>query len=167
MTETAAVTREAGRISALIPRDQDFGGLEYAEYKSLSSLADELTYRYPGQIADLSNLRVRYYWRRKSAATLGKCFTTSGLLREALGADVVIWLAANLARDAGFEQRQVEALLFHELLHIQLDDKTGKYALRGHDFEGFMAELEKFGPWRADLISMVKAAGQLSMELLP
>lgn len=58
--------------------------------------------------------------------------------------------------------REREALVFHELLHVQQKvDKYGTlkfdrdglpaYGCRGHDVEAFHAEVARYGAWTADL----------------
>lgn len=44
-----------------------------------------------------------------------------------------------------FNERQMEALIYHELLHIEVDETTKKYRTVPHDLEDFKAVIRKYG----------------------
>lgn len=44
-----------------------------------------------------------------------------------------------------FNNKQLEILLFHELLHIGVNEKTGKFHTVPHDLEDFKIIIDKFG----------------------
>lgn len=47
----------------------------------------------------------------------------------------------------GFSEKQLEILLFHELLHIHIEYKDGeeKYSINPHDLEDFRYIIDRFG----------------------
>lgn len=64
-----------------------------------------------------------------------------------------------------------EALVFHELLHVQQKiDKYGSpkfdrdglpvYGLQGHDIEAFNAEVARYGAWKQDIAAFVATANR-------
>lgn len=103
--------------------------------------------------------RIEYLWKRtggksSGSVTLGKCNKISGLTLYFGKVDFVIWLAADHCRDR--EGINFSALMFHELLHVD-QDENGQPALRAHEFEGFSAEIERFGIWRESMRPIAKA----------
>lgn len=105
----------------------------------------------------LYSLTVRYLWKAKGGEgggtlTLGKCQKLSGLNKYlSEGDDFVIWLAADHCREKQFTRWHVEALLFHELNHIQIDADSLKPIAAAHDVEEFRRVIEVYGFWKDDL----------------
>lgn len=129
----------------------------------LADLAAQLLARHT-HLAHLLGLEVVYLWKAeggKSAGqdVLGKCQKPSGLLRHFSQADFVIWLAADHLRARLLSARQVEALLYHELLHTAIDDE-GRPAVRGHDWAGFTREIEHYGLYLEDIRRIDQALRQ-------
>lgn len=85
----------------------------------------------------------------------------------------VIVIAEPVWRTLSNAQRQ--ALVDHELLHLwaEEDEETleVKLSIRGHDFEGFVAEINRHGLWRdtAKAIGQAieEAQGRLPLEMPP
>jgi hypothetical protein len=158
---------EAGRLR--IPADAEFeDDEEFKADRALAALAVELIERHPGKFGFLRNVEVKFLWKRNGGrsqgkARLGYCAKTSGLARHYAGADFVIWLAADTARDCGLGPRELEALLFHEMSHIDYDDEADKPTVRCHDFEGFIDELAEYGEWLPDLRRARHAFAQLPL----
>jgi hypothetical protein len=76
----------------------------------------------------------------------------SGLAGYFANADFVVWLAAEHVRLREFTDRQIAALLFHELLHCDVKgDDADIPTTKKHDFEAFNAEIQHFGAWKEDL----------------
>lgn len=97
----------------------------------------------------LRDMVVTYLWREKGGKshgreTLGACQKPTGLLRHFSGSDFVIWLAADHLREREAKAYEVEAIVFHELLHTGSND-DGDPVLIGHEWEGFGAEIEQYG----------------------
>lgn len=143
-----------GEISRLIPTDASFLKRDFQAAPGLANLADELIERH-GFLSQLENCRLEFKWQRKGANSKGKrsigaLKRVSGVWMDFCDAQFIVYLAADTARLAGFTDRQVEAALFHQLLHIDRDAK-GNWIKVGHDFEGFGTEVRHYGPWTEDL----------------
>ena len=134
-----------------IPDDDSFDASDKAAFLSGKDIEYEAgkLYSKHALLNGHTNYRIDFLWKRTGGArngapTLGACQKPSGLLAFFSGCDFVIWLAADHCKEQGLDDEQMEALLFHELLHIGQDD-TGKPILLPHDFEGFRAEIEEYG----------------------
>lgn len=137
-----------------VPSDAKFNGRLYRDAPELADIAEGLIGQH-GFLSELINCEIRYYWRRKTGVSKGRvkigyCKRASDLLGHFSGADFIIWLSATTARDGKFTPRQVEAAIFHQLLHIETDDE-GNFISARHDFEGFAQEIRTYGVWTEDL----------------
>lgn len=108
------------------------------------------------ELEHLAGVDIRYEWARKGGskagrATLGTCRRASGLIAYYSRADFIVCLSADNCRDARFTRWQLEALVYHELRHADLDPDHGTPMLQGHDVEMFTSEVERYGLWRQDL----------------
>lgn len=140
--------------------------LDFVEAPDVEAIAVELIAEH-ARFAHLAGRRVAYRWKRTGGKaggklTLGKCVKPSGLLRDETRADWFIWLAADNC--LGLTNWQIEALVFHELLHAD-EDEHGKRQLRPHDFEGFGPEIEHYGLWDAGLREAGRAVQALQLPL--
>jgi hypothetical protein len=140
--------------SGLVPNDSDFHGKLYRDAPELANIAEELIQRH-GFLEDLEHCDVRWYWKRKTGVSKGRVKIgfmkrASDLLGHFSGADFIGWLSATTARDGKFTSEQVEAAVFHQLLHIGSDDK-GNWIFMPHDFEGFGQEVRHYGTWTEGL----------------
>lgn len=170
-TERAAAFPGAKPLEAPypVPTKGQFGGQEFLPADDLRVIAREVVEQHPDTFGFLTPYETCFLWRAKGGAsgglaTLGKTTKASGLVRYFGEQDLVIWLAADHCRDMALSRHQIEALLFHELSHCALDE-AGGLTLRGHEFSGFLAELEEYGPWQTELELMVKTAQQLELGL--
>lgn len=144
----------------LVPSDSSFNGKPYRDAPELANIAERLIGEH-GFLNELVNCDVRWYWKRKTGVSKGRVKVgfmkrASDLIGHFTGADFIGWLSATTARDGKFTDRQVEAAVFHQLLHIGTDD-NGNWIFEPHDFEGFAAEVRHYGTWSSDLKSMVPA----------
>lgn len=128
------------------------------------------------QITD--EIRIEYLYKRKGGVTqgktvFGKCIKTSGLVKHFASdarrspVDYVIWIAADAVRDTRMMNWQLEALVYHELLHIAVeegDNDEPKFTVRGHQFEGFLAEIDAYGLWWSDLKELGSHVRQLKLS---
>lgn len=159
-----------------VPADSVFGDDgEFAVSSALAARARVLISRHPDHLDHLNSLSVVYLWKKqggksKGRVVYGKCSKPSGLLKHFAETQFVIWLAADHCRAAGFDDRQLEALLFHEMLHTglsEVDENTGRGGgptLVPHELEVFRAEVEIYGLWAPDLKSVGPAFHQLSFS---
>lgn len=100
--------------------------------------------------------------RRQGRAVLGGATKPTGLVRHFSGQQFVFWLAADHCR--GFTGRQIEAAVWHELSHTALNE-DGAFCLIGHDFEGFVTEVKRYGAWHRAQEPMAAAFQQLALPL--
>ena len=152
-----------------IPSDSDFEAeeVDYLPAPDIEALAEHLRST-KSNFAEIRGYRIAYWWKRKGGTSggkcvMGKCQKTPALAKAHKRSTWTIWLAADHLRDFQFTDRQIEALVFHELLHATLkevevtDKETGlteteyRPALVGHDAEFFWAEIAEYGLWTAEL----------------
>lgn len=157
------------------PGDGEFDdGADYLVSGRLAQRAKVLISRHPEFFNHLHRLSVIYLWRReggksKGRVVFGKCSKASGLVKHFSESQFVIWLAADHCRMARYGDREIEALLFHEMLHTavaEVNENTGRGGgptLVPHDLEVFRAEIEVYGLWAADLRDVAPAFQQASM----
>ena len=148
----------------------DFGEpIDYLHGGDIEEIANALIATEAPELRHASHARIRYLWRRQGGGShgrvvLGRCHRASGMLRYWADCDFVISLSADHLRDMQATAYQVEALVYHELLHITTD-MYGRLTLRGHDWEGFVLEILRYGLWKADLEQIGDAVQQLRLDL--
>jgi hypothetical protein len=168
MTDNYMYERDVDKaVKAIKIPDDDSFGQDYIDDPKLEKLARVLIENCEELCAGARDeLAIKFLWKRtggKSSgmATLGKCARLSGLVKFFGEVDFVIWLAADHCRDR--DGINLAALMFHELMHVDQDDK-GQPAIRAHEFEGFSAEIDRFGLWRE---SMRPIAAAFQKSLFP
>lgn len=162
--DTGALHEQHLRARALVPASEDFEGEgedddgnavmeEFIPAPGLEQLA--------GTLIERENLPAQYFpitilWKRKGGTSKGrpvrgKCTKASGLTRYFAGnSQFVIWVAADHAERDEITNYELEAIVFHELLHIDVstdDDGNTTPRLKDHDFEGFHRDIEVYGQW--------------------
>jgi hypothetical protein len=110
----------------------------------------------------LRGVTIDYLWRRRGgtsrgAPKIGDCQGPGGLTEYYAGRSVgarvtyVVWLAADHVRE--FKGWQIEAALYRQLLKTDYDpEDDDAYRVRGPDFVGFIAEIERYGLWSKNLL---------------
>jgi hypothetical protein len=152
-----------------VPSDAAFDGGDFIPDPRLDELGQALRERWhlpPEPV-------VIYRWKRKGgqhqgAAVAGFCAKLSGLAKHFGEADFCIWLGADHIRESGHTAFQVEALIFHELHHINVeeDDKGEiKFTVRHHDAEIFLEEIRAYGLWREEHRRAKDAIEQIPLVL--
>jgi len=114
---------------------------------------------------------VIFLWKREGGAEhdrarLGQCQKAGGLLKYFALVPWVIWVAADHCETHQLTRHQIEALVFHELLHAgEAEDKEGnkKAKVIGHDAEMFASEITRYGLWKTDLRMVARAFEQVPM----
>jgi hypothetical protein len=133
---------------------------QYEDYllaADVERLAASLIARHPEDFKHLKGAKIAYRWKRAGGKTSGKvkygtCRRLDGIGRHFASADFLIWLAADNCRAQRMTAHTIEALTYHELLHIgQSDGDEPRLVLVPHDFEGFGRELAVYGMWHHDL----------------
>ena len=82
----------------------------------------------------------------KDKQVLGECEKVAAKNRWAISCDFTITLFKN--NIIGMSAEQIKTLLFHELLHIDIDmgtDGEEVYNVRKHDLEDFKIIIDRFG----------------------
>jgi len=166
-------TATASRITVRVPSEDDFGGADFLPDASLDEIGGDLIEMYPNDLGHLAEVQIAYFWKRtggkkSGAPIMGKAVKPSGLMTAFTTADAVVWIAANHVAEAEYTQRQIQALVFHELNHIWVeepDDEDGvrKVVMRGHDIEAFKSEVIAFGAWEEMLQEAADAFKQAGL----
>lgn len=133
-----------------VPTARNAPLLDYCPAPTLAEVGKALIARHRSRFPHLHkpfNHTVEFFWKRvggdaKGRMTLGACQKTPPLMRTMTRARWVIWIAADNCE--GLTNREMEALIYHELLHTGMDDK-GKPKPQGHDLEEFRAVVEEYG----------------------
>ena|SRR5436190_916358 len=158
MSESYEQSRDqaAGAIKA--PDDDAFAG-DYIDDPKLGDLAQVLIENCEELSAGCEEFRIKYLWKRKGgksrgSVTLGMCIKLSGLAKYFGKVDFVIWLAADHCRER--PDLNFAGTMFHELMHVDKDENDLPVC-RPHEWEGFTAEVERFGIWRPSMKSIARA----------
>ena len=173
VTGTTAPVPLPGQTTEGVPIFTDF-----LPAPELAALGAKLLRSHASHLDD-GRLKIDYRWKHKGGASagranMGKCVKLSGAAKHyAGGAHFLIWLAADVCGDEGFDERQIEALVYHELLQIEAEEKEDKYGNPitvyhkvWMDFDGFYAELAAYGPWNRSLERLDKLIRQLPLPLV-
>jgi len=140
-----------------LDEDDDEGRLVVRDFLPAPQLAEigRRLIRERDEFIALRSCTITWLWRREGGksqgkATLAKATPAPKLWRHQVTIDATIWLAADYGRAHRLTYRQVEACLYHELLHLTPKEDGSLGTIR-HDFEGFLKELEAYGAWKQDL----------------
>ena len=167
---SATATATAQRVRP--PQESEFGDEAYIPAAPLEAIADSLIAEHRASLGHIADLQVAILWKKTGGKrgghlVMGKTAKRGGLLAAFTTADFIIWLAADHVLEAGYTERQIKALLHHELLHIgwqepEEDDPNGegKAVLVGHDFEFFAEEIRTYGAWEELLQEAAEAFAQ-------
>jgi hypothetical protein len=151
MTVTAVEAAQRVLQGIRVPSVADFEANEsdYLPAHDVETVARDLIERWP-ELAPLADLDIRYGWKKEGSkdGEAGYCKKLSPEVRYLTSADFFVWLAADYARE--MSQRQLEALVYHELCHAGLNAK-GKPVIVKHDVELFYAEVRRYGAWHERL----------------
>lgn len=161
----------ATKPTVYVPVELDFGTEAFYAADDLQALAGDLIEMHPRVLGDLADLTIAVFWRKSGgkksgAPVFGKAVKPSGLMTAFTSADAVVWLAADHVTEAGYTARQIEALLFHELQHVTVeedDEGERKVTMRGHDVELFYADVLTYGAWEEMLQEAAAAFKQAPM----
>lgn len=160
-TKTKAPERRAGEpVTAVVP-DLDPDEEPFAAAEDLDALLAHLIQKHR-ELNWLSEWRVKVLWKAEGGmsrgkVTLGRCTMASSLLKYFADCDWIIWLSADHCLELEMTDHQVEALLYHELLHCRLSGRDGdRPGIRGHDAELFFGEVNRYGLWEEGLESLAK-----------
>lgn len=150
-----------------VPDDASFI-TDFKPANDLNGHLGTLVRKWP-ELAFIKDLSVLCLWKRKGGerdgrAKVGEVKKLSGLHRYQAGVDFVVILAADNIRASSTTNRQLEAILYHELKKIDWDDEHDKPLIRPHDLEIFYSEVDRYGLWRQDIAA---AAGTFQQQAIP
>ncbi|MBN1535171.1 MAG: hypothetical protein JW908_00460 [Anaerolineales bacterium] len=77
--------------------------------------------------------------------------------------DLIVWIAEDQYSKLSSEQR--DALIDHELCHIEYDSVDEKLSLVGHDIEEFHEIIARYGAWNSSLQYLTTHAEQLQLPI--
>lgn len=152
-----------------VPPDSRFVDDEFIPAPELETIGKILIDKYESDFRHIYGANIIYLWKQKGgssggANTLGKCIRPTGLVKHfgkldndgfSEKVDFIIWAAADHARTHQLTVKQINALIFHELMHTDWED--GKLVVKTHDFEGFAREIEEFGMWKGSIERIAQA----------
>jgi len=121
---------------------------KYTECPECANIAENLFERFPDVLADASRAKITYLQKLTDKSLfLGKCSRTTGKWSYLTGFDYVIEVWNEWWSTASVQEK--EALLFHELSHIQLRTTNSgeKWTLRRHPLEEFPMVYKFYGAW--------------------
>jgi hypothetical protein len=158
-----ATKTQAGVSNFLSVPDEDMFMGDYLPSQEIEEMAAALIEQYPQfHVIAENGYRITYLWKSKGGKSKGRlrrgqCQKLTGLPYYFGETDFVIWLAADHLRDRpNFNFRR---LVFHELKHIAVDE-NGQATCVGHEFEGFVDEVEEFGIWDEGMKPLAEAFQQ-------
>lgn len=145
-----------------IPTEAEFEGRDWMRSKELKKIGDALARNKRFGLLAIAQYEaeITYLWVNKQKKkggrpVLGACFKESGRGGFYANCDYSIEVYAGSLRGLKFTHWQLQALITHELNHIdiEVDDETGAvtFGTKGHDAELFLSELVIYGPWATDL----------------
>lgn len=157
--------------SAATFADPDGGTAEFLPALNLDSRLARLVGKYP-ELSHLGGVEIRCLWKASGGKSggknvLGKCQKLTGLARyfsgeeSGVSVDFIIWLAADHLAD--YDERAIEAVLYHECCHIGWDEEGDKPVVVAHEFAGFLGELERYGLYALDLQNLGQTMRQLRL----
>lgn len=153
-----------------VPPDEHFSDIGFLESRPLEMLAAQLVANWR-ELGHLKQASIGVLWKQKGGKSggkevWGKANKTSGLVLHYSRHDFIIWLAADHCREGEITNGDLEALLYHELCHcdMEMDDNGNvKWAIRGHDVTAFYTELTRYGAWTPELRHMRKTYEQIAL----
>lgn len=103
--------------------------------------------------------------REATIDTIAKAIKAPKLWESLSGHQAVIWVN-ELAWQA-LSQRQREAVVLHELLHIDVDQDSGKVQIMRHDIEEFGLVVAQYGAWHGGLDRFGEQLRMFEAEAVP
>lgn len=158
---------------APVPVDSVFGDDAFIDSVDLREIGYELISRHFSKIGWLRAYRISYVWKRKGSKkggelVLGTLSKVGPRERHYSHYDYVVEIAADHMRAMLAKHRDIEAAVFHELLHATYTGEDREtLGTRGHDVEAFVDEIEVYGLWRTSLRRAAPIFRQEAIDLEP
>lgn len=168
ISELQTTPPRVGKVEPVRPDPDDFEFGAFLEAPSLTQMVEELRSAYP-EFWFINAYDVSVLWKERGAKKNGKAMmanaqTLSGLTRYYAPQSVRWLIVVAYDHTAELNASQMEALLYHEMLHLQ--EEEGKPILVGHDLELFAAEIEKYGLWHRGFNRTAEAVTQLRLPIV-
>jgi hypothetical protein len=117
-------------------------------------------------LGHLAALRIGYLWAERGGSAggfpcFGRLIKASKALLHYAEIDYLVMLSADHLRDAKATRWQVEALVGHQLGHVEMlvtEKGEDRYSVKGHDFEGFAFEFRRWGAYLPGMVVPAQAA---------
>jgi hypothetical protein len=160
--------------SKLIPAAAKFGTAPYLDAPSIADLAERLI-ESKEALGDLADLRIVYRWKAKGGTSKGwpKLAGIERVSGQTLAfiagpaPDLLVWLAADTLRESAVTERQIEAILFDQLVSVEWsdgdEDGDPTWRLVGPEVMCHLATLEEYGAFTRKLESAKAAFIQPSL----
>lgn len=156
-----------------VPSDSQFVD-GWTDSTSLVQRAIELIKRHPDELEHLHGMPMSFLWRQRGGKSrgrpnMGATVKAGGLLKHFAASTFCIWLAADHVRAAGYGDRQIEALLFRQLLAAgvaEVDEDTGRgggATLVPPEIQAYEAEIRVYGAWEPAHKSAARTFQQVSL----
>ena len=104
---------------------------------------DEIGNRLVAELLPNISIKIKFLLISGQVKFAGKVLKASPLLKFMTGYDLVVLVNRDVWES--LPNNYKEALVFHELYHIQI--KNDKVSLKKHDVEEFVKVVERYGPW--------------------
>lgn len=132
-------------------------GEDFRPAERLEEIVKGLINRFRDRFSSLDSLRIRVFWVNHGRTAhgkpiLGQAKRPNKIWHHFLEHDVdyILFVAADHCRTQQMTNYACEALLFRLLCQCFVDEE-GKLTILDYDFQGFVAELNAYGPWTEDL----------------
>lgn len=155
---------------ARIPAENFFGEAEYLPgawtgAANLVEIGATLVGYYP-ELRHLADTEIDYVWKKKGGNAkgkpiLGELKKSSPLL--SFYAEVDYQVVIHAANCYALTNRQLEAAVYHQLLHLIYDEELEKTRVTGHDLEMFRQEVVRYGLWTPDLEAAKSTFSQIEL----
>ena len=119
----------------------------FYESQELNQVGNKLA----GELLKEAPLKIKFLLISGRVRYAGQISKASPLLKFLTGYDLIVLINKDVWDS--LPQNGREAVVFHELYHIQVSD--GKVSLKKHDVEEFVKVIERYGPW-TDTLKAIK-----------
>lgn len=131
-----------------VPSDLSFGAFDVKEAGDLRQIAETLI-QGTEDFTWLRGAKIGFYWLRKGGssdgvANLGGTRKPNKFEQKETGARMVVWVAADTARDLRLSPAVMEAVVHERLCAIDKDEHGG-IRRKGPDFRGYSKNIKRFG----------------------
>lgn len=132
-------------------------GQDFVRSEEIEEVAGRLIEKHAFRLGAIHSIRVLYLLNGKpfdeekeerSHDAIGKAIKAPVLWRDVSGYDAVIWVRGYFW--GKFDARQREAIVLHELLHLDVDAE-GALRIAKHEIEEFGLVVREYGRWLEDI----------------